>query len=117
MPSPLSSAETRTTKFAERDVRVPRAVFGVEELHQNRVLRQRGHRQRRDELLGQRGHHHTHLGACRFEQPAERGSLVGRDAPRDAQQDAPSLQRSVRYLPGLHGRSGVTPPLRPKDFQ
>ena len=53
--------------FAQRHVGVPRAVFGVEELHQNRVLRERGHRQGRDELLRQRSHHHAHVGAGRLQ--------------------------------------------------
>ena len=51
--------------FAERDMGIPGSVLGVEELHEDRVSGERGHRQRGDELLGQRGHHDTHLGARR----------------------------------------------------
>ena len=53
--------------FAQRDVGVPCAVLRVEELHQNRIFRERGHRQRRDELLGQRRHHDAHFGARRLQ--------------------------------------------------
>ena len=53
--------------FAQRHVGVPRAVFRIEEFDQNGIFRERGHRQRRDELLGQRRHHHAHVGACRLQ--------------------------------------------------
>ena len=49
--------------LAERDVRIPRSVFRVEEFHENRVFREGGHRQGRDELLGQRRHDDAHFGA------------------------------------------------------
>ena len=49
--------------LAQRHVRVPLAVLGVEKLHQNGMFRQSGHRERRNELLGQRSHDHPHLGA------------------------------------------------------
>ena len=49
--------------LAERDMRIPRSVFRVEEFHENRVFREGGHRQGRDELLGQRRHDDAHFGA------------------------------------------------------
>ena len=51
--------------LAQRHVRIPLPVLGIEKLHKNGMLGQRGHRQRRDELLGQRRHNHTHLGSRR----------------------------------------------------
>ncbi len=53
--------------FAERDMGIPGPVLGVEELHEDRVSGERGHRQGRDELLRQRSHHHAHVGAGRLQ--------------------------------------------------
>ena len=55
----------------------------------HRVLRQRLQRQRRDELLRRLGHHHAHLGAGFDERAHQLGRLVGRDAARDSDDDAP----------------------------
>ena len=52
--------------FAQRDVGIPGAVLRIEELHQNGALGEGGHRQRGDELFGQRGHHHLYFGAGRL---------------------------------------------------
>ena len=53
--------------LAQRHVRIPGSVLRVEELHEYRVLREGGHRERGDELFGERGHHDAHVGARRLQ--------------------------------------------------
>ena len=47
------------------------------------MLRERGERQRRDELLSRRRHNHLHLGTLLDQQAYERGALVGSYPARD----------------------------------
>ncbi len=115
--------EHQVGPLAQRDVGVPGAVLGIEEFDQDGTLRERGHGQRRDELLGQRRHHHLHLGACGAEQTTEHRGLIGGDASRDSQQYVFALQHRVlrlrlssppwaRCRRGRRARGRGTPPWR-----
>ena len=56
------------------------------------VARQGLQRQRRDELLGTRRHHHLHFCAGFDQHAAQLGAFVRRDAAGDAEEDALVLQ-------------------------
>ncbi len=85
--------------LAERDMRVPCTVFGVEKVDQNRVARQRGHGKRRDELFGHGCHDHAHLASGALQKTAKHSRLVCRYAARDSEYDMFSLQHDlVGYL-------------------
>ena len=60
-------------------MRVPLAVLRIEKFDQDGMLAQRSKRQRRNELFGQRGHQHPHLGPRFDEQSDEYRSLIGCD--------------------------------------
>lgn len=66
--------------LAHRDVGVPVAVFGVVELDGDRILGQRRHSNRRDELLGGRRHYDPHLRTRGFQKTTKHSRLICRYA-------------------------------------
>ena len=65
---------------------VPLPVLRIEEIHEDGVAGERGHREGGDELFGQRRHDNLDLGSLFDEAAREHGGLVGCDAARYAQQ-------------------------------
>ena len=68
----------------EVDMGVPTAVAAVEELADDRLVRQGRERQGRDKLLGCRRHHDLHLGSLLDEEPHQEACFVGCNASRNA---------------------------------
>ena len=67
-------------------VRIPFAVFRIEEIDVNRILRQRCECQRSNKLFCQRSHHNLDFGSLRNEQTDDVRSLVCRDTSSNAKQ-------------------------------
>ena len=72
---------------------VPRTISAIKELTRYRFSAEGGEGEGSDELFGRRSHHHLHLCASFDEQTHQRASLVGSDAPRDAEDDVLVVKR------------------------
>ena len=72
---------------------VPRTISAIKELACHCFSAEGGESEGRDKLFGSRSHHHLHLCARFDEQTHQRASLVGSDAPGDAEDDVLVVKR------------------------
>ncbi len=66
---------------------------GVEQVEMGALAGNGAGRQRRDEFLRGRGHHHPHRAAALAQPPDQVERLVGRDASPDDEENAPASER------------------------
>ena len=72
---------------------VPRTISAIKELACHCFSTEGGEGEGSDELFGSRSHHHLHLCTRFDEQTHQRASLVGSDAPGDAEDDVLVVKR------------------------